>query len=150
MAKIQILTGSVGGRALQTAMAVAQVLNDQGHDVTVNTEPTPDDLLKDPDEALLVCCSTTGKGELPPNLYPVFRALDDETVNLVSRVYGVIALGDSGYHHFANAGSVMEKALHMSGAKRVGDICKLDASKITDHPLAAVEWANEWITKLAS
>jgi MioC protein len=150
VAKIQILTGSVGGRALQTAMAVAQVLNDQGHDATVNTEPTPDDLLKDPDEALLVCCSTTGKGELPPNIFPVFRALDDETVNLVGRVYGVIALGDSGHHHFANAGTVMEKALRMSGAKRVGDICILDASKITDHSLAAVEWTNEWITKLAS
>lgn len=150
MAKIQILTGSVGGRALQTANAVAEFLNDQGHDVMVNSEPTPDDLLKDPDEVLLVCCSTTGKGELPPKLYPVFHPLYDETVNLVNRVYGVIALGDSSHHHFANAGIVMEKALSMSGAKRVGDICTLDASKIDDHSLAAVEWARGWVAKLAS
>lgn len=149
MAKIQILTGSVGGRALQTAKAVAEVLNDQGHDVTVNSEPTPDDLLKDPDEALLVCCSTTGNGELPPNIFPVFRALDDESVNLVNRVYGVIALGDSSHRHFANAGIAMEKALSMSGAKRVGDICTLDASKVDDHSLAAVEWARGWVAKLA-
>lgn len=150
MAKIQILAGSVNGTALQTAMAVAHVLNHQGHDVMVNTEPKPDDLLQDPDEALLVCCSTTGKGELPPNLYPVFYALDDEVINLENRQYGVISLGDSGYHHFANAGFVMENALYICGGKRIGDICTLDARKVTNHPLAAVQWANKWVDELTA
>ena len=150
MAKIQILVGSVNGTALQTAMAVAHVLNHQGHQVRVNDEPRPQDVTQGQDEALLVCCSTTGEGELPANIYPLFLALDDRAVNLEGRHYGVIALGDSGYPHFAQGGYMMENALYMSGAKRVGEICALDAKKVLNHSLAAAQWANEWVIELAS
>lgn len=149
MAKIQILVGSVNGTALQTATAVAHVLNHQGHQARVNDGPRPQDVTQAEDEALLVCCSTTGEGELPANIYPLFLALDDQAVNLEGRRYGVIALGDSGYRHFAQAGYLMENALYMSGAKRVGEICALDAKKVANHSLAAAQWANEWVSSLA-
>lgn len=148
MAKIQILVGTVNGTALQTATAVAHVLKHQGHQVQVNDEPSPQDVLGDTDEALLVCCSTTGEGELPANIYPLFLALDDQAVDLKGRSYGVIALGDSGYQYFAQAGLQMENALYMSGAKRIGEICTLDAKKVSNHPLAAAQWANEWVGNL--
>jgi MioC protein len=149
MAKIQILVGSVNGTALQTATAIAHVLNHQGHQVRVNAEPTAKDLVQDPDEALLVCCSTTGEGELPHNIYPLFLALDDQAVDIQGRLYGVIALGDSGYRHFAQAGFMLENAFYISGAKRVGDICTLDAKTVSNHALAAAQWANEWVNSLA-
>jgi len=148
MAKIQILVGSVNGTAWQSANAVARVLNHQGHEVRVNDEPRAQDLLEDQDEALLVCCSTTGEGELPRNIYPLFLALDDGAVDLQGRHYGVIALGDSGYGHFAQAGFMLEHALYMAGAKRLGEICTLDAKKVLNHPLAAAQWANEWVEAL--
>jgi flavodoxin len=148
MAKIQILVGSVNGMAWQSANAVARVLNHQGHQVRVNDEPRAQDLLEERGEALLVCCSTTGEGELPRNIYPLFLALDDGAVNLQGRHYGVISLGDSSYLHFAQAGLMLENALYMAGATRVGDICTLDAKKITNHPLAAAQWANEWVEAL--
>jgi len=69
-------------------------------------------------------------------------------VNLQGRHYGVIALGDSGYSHFAQAGLMLENAFYMAGARRVGDVCMLDARKIPNHPLAAAQWANEWVTAL--
>lgn len=146
--KIQIIVGSVNGRAWQTANAVAHVLNHQGHQVRVNDEPGIPDLLQDPEEVLLVCCSTTGEGELPAYLYPLFYALDDRTVDLSGRRYGVIALGDSGYRHFAQAGYMLENALYSSGAKRCGEICVLDARRVDNHPLAAAQWANEWAAGL--
>lgn len=149
MAKIQILVGTVNGTALQTATAVAHVLNHQGHVVQVNAQPKPGDLEHDENEALLVCCSTTGAGELPHNIYPIFLALDDQKVSVKGRFYGVIALGDSGYAHFAQAGYLLENALYMSGAKRVGEICTLDAKKTQNHPLAAAQWANEWVNGLS-
>lgn len=148
MAKIQIILGSVNGTAEKTAIAVAHVLNHQGHQVRVNDEPTKQDLEQDEDEVILVCCSTTGDGELPSNLYPLFYALDDQAVQVKGRLYGVIALGDSGFRNFAQAGYLMENAFYMSGAKRVGDICTLDAKNVTNHPLAAAQWANEWVTAL--
>jgi flavodoxin len=150
MAKIQVLVGTVNGTALQTAAAVAHVLNHQGHQVRINDEPSAQDVLQHRDEALLVCCSTTGEGELPANIYPLFLALDDQAVNLEGRSYGVIALGDSGYRYFAQAGYLMENALYMSGAKRIGEICALDAKKVSNHPLAAAQWANEWVAGLVN
>jgi flavodoxin len=148
MAKIQILVGSMNGTAWQSATAVAHVLNHQGHEVRVNEEPRPGDLEEDKDEVLLVCCSTTGDGELPVNIYPLYLALDEQAVELKGRLYGVIALGDSSFQHFAQGGYMMENALYMAGAKRVGDICTLDAKLIANHPLAAAQWANEWVTNL--
>jgi MioC protein len=148
MAKIQILVGTVNGTAWQSAQAIAHVLNHQGHEVRVNDEPRPEDLQGDQEEVLLVCCSTTGEGELPRNIYPLFIALDDHAVDLDGRHYGVIALGDSGYPYFAQAGYIMENALYTAGAKRVGDICTLDAKRVANHPLAAAQWANEWVSAL--
>ena len=148
MAKIQIIVGTVNGTALQTAAAVAHVLNHQGHQVRVNDAPMPQDVLQDQDEALLVCCSTTGEGDLPNNIYPLYLALDDQALDLKGRYYGVIALGDSGYRHFAQAGYAMENAFYMSGAKRVGELFTLDAKKVSSHPLAAAQWANEWVNSL--
>jgi MioC protein len=150
MVKIQIIVGTVSGRAWQTAHAVAHVLNHQGYQVRVNDEPSIQDLQHDRDEVLLVCCSTTGEGDLPPNLYPLYYALDEQIVDLTGRHYGVIALGDSGYRHFAQAGYMMENALYLSGAKRIGDVYTLDARRVTNHPLTAAQWANEWVAGFAS
>lgn len=150
MAKIQILVGTVTGTALQTARAVAHVLNHQGHQVRVNDQPSIQHLQQNQDEALLVCSSTTGEGEIPRNIYPLYLALDDQVVNLKGRYYGVIALGDSGYRHFAQAGYMIENALYMSGAKRIGEVCTLDAKRVSNHPLTAAQWANEWVAGLSS
>lgn len=150
MAKIQIIVGSMKGRAWQTAHAVARILDRLGHDVRVNDEPETQDLVSDETEILLICTSTTGEGELPPRLYPLYYALDDQCLDLHGRRYGVIALGDSGYRHFAQAGYMMENALYMAGAKRIGEMCTLDARRVDNHPLAAAHWANEWAAGFGS
>ncbi len=150
MSKIQILVGSINGRATQTANAVAHVLDSQDHDIRINNYPEINDLQQDKEEALLICCSTTGDGELPGNFYKIFNALDDQAISLNGREYGVIALGDSGYRYFAQAGYMMEHALYLCGATRVGSICTLDAKEVENHPLAASLWANEWVTNLSA
>lgn len=145
MAKIHIIVGTVNGTAWQTGHAVARILVHLGHEARVSDEPSVRDIEQNPDEVLLVCCSTTGDGELPRNIYPLFLALDDRAIDLSGRRYGVIALGDSGYRHFAQAGYMMENALYMSGAKRIGEMFTLDAKQDKNHPLAAAQWAAQWV-----
>jgi flavodoxin len=87
MVKIQILVGTESGTAWKTAHAVAHILNHQGHQVRVNDVPNVQDLQQDQEEVLLKCCSTTGEGELPRNIYPLYLALDDQAVNLEGRYY---------------------------------------------------------------
>lgn len=149
MAKFLILVGTVNGTALQTATAVAHVLNHQGHQVRVSDEPKIQDLAQDQDEVLLVCCSTTGEGDLPRNIYALYLALDDQAMDLKGRRYGVIALGNSGYRYFAQGGYMLENALYMAGAQRIGEVFTLDAKSITNHPLAAAQWASAWAAGLS-
>lgn len=145
MAKIQIIVGTVEGTAWKAAQSAAVIFEKLGHQAEVNEETTPQDLLRDPAEILLVCCSTTGNGDLPRNIYPVYSALDNEVLNLSGRHYGVIALGDRGYPRFAHAGFLLEDAFYRSGARRVGEILTIDA-QVEDRPhFAAALWAKEWV-----
>ena len=77
MAAIRILTGSVFGGALLTARRLRQELEADGHTVTVLEEPSVSDIT-DNEDALLVCTSTTGQGEVPPNLLPFYVDLRDQ------------------------------------------------------------------------
>jgi flavodoxin len=146
MAKIQVIIGSVNGTALQVGAVIAQLLEKLGHDAWINIEPSADDLGRDKDEILLICCSTTGNGELPRNIYPVYLALEDQRVNLQGRRYAVIALGDSGYPRYAQAGMTLEALLYSCGARQVGELYRLDAARIpnTEQPMAAARWALQW------
>ena len=145
MAKIQIIVGTVEGTAWKAAQSAAVIMEKLGHQAEVNEETTPQDLLRDANEILLVCCSTTGNGEIPRNIYPVYSALDNERLNLSGRRYGVIALGDRGYPRFAHAGLLLEDAFYRSGARRIGEMLTIDA-QVEDRPhFAAAIWAKDWV-----
>ncbi|MFK4750951.1 flavodoxin domain-containing protein [Oceanobacter antarcticus] len=152
MAKIQVIIGSVNGTALQVGAVVAQLLEKLGHHAWINVEPSAADLGRDADEILLICCSTTGNGELPRNIYPVYLALEDQLVNLQGRRYAVIALGDSGYPRYAQAGMTLEALLYGSGASQVSDLYRLDAALIpnAEQPMAAARWALQWSDLLSA
>jgi len=145
MARIQIIVGTVGGTAWKAAQGAAAILGQLGHQVEVNEEATARDLLRDPEELLLMCSSTTGNGEVPRNIYPVFSALDNEAVDLRSRHYGVIALGDRGYPRFAHAGFLLEDALYRCGARRLGEVLSIDA-QVDERPhFTAAMWVKDWV-----
>lgn len=152
MAKIQVIVGSVNGTALQVGAVVAQLLEKLGHQAWINVEASAADLASDPEEILLVCCSTTGNGELPRNIYPVYLALEDRLVNLQGRQYAVIALGDSGYPRYAQAAMTLEGLLYSHGARQIGEIFRLDAALIpnNEQPREAAHWALQWARQLAA
>ncbi len=144
MAKIQLIVGTVNGTAWKSAQGAAAILDKLGHNPVVNEETTAQDLARDPEEVLLICCSTTGDGEVPQNIYPIYTALDNESIDLAGRKYGVIALGDRGFPRFAHAGFLMEDALYRCGARRIGEMLTIDAQVEDRPPLAAAMWARDW------
>ena len=73
MATIQLIVGTVKGTAWKAAQGAAAILGQLGHTVEVNEETTAQDLARDPQEILLICCSTTGDGEIPQNIYPIYN-----------------------------------------------------------------------------
>lgn len=150
MTNFLIVVGTVNGHALAAAQGAVAILNKLGHTAEINMETSPNDLVRDPSEILLVCCSTTDKGQLPHNIYPLYRTLDDQQIDLTNRLYGVIALGDSYFppSQFAMGGITFENALYCCGAKRIGDIGILDAQSVENYPLAAAMWVQDWVEKV--
>lgn len=148
MAAIRILVGSVYGGALLTARAIRKGLESEGHTVTVLENPVLDDIT-DNDDALLVCTSTTGQGEVPPNLLPFYLSLREQLPQQPGRPFGVIVLGDSSYGDtFCGAGELLEEALYETAARKVGETLRIDALETTEPEEEALPWTRDWITTL--
>lgn len=145
MAAIRVLVGSVYGGALLTARKIREELETDGHQVVVLENPQLDDITNN-DDALLVCTSTTGQGEIPANLLPFYLALREQLPQQPGRPFGIIVLGDSSYGDtFCGAGDLIEEAFYETGARKVGDSLRVDALETMEPESEAVPWAKNWI-----
>lgn len=149
MSQVQILVGSVTGTAEGVAAVAADVLEAEGHKVTVNSFAQVEELVRDPEEILLVCTANTGSGDLPDNLLPLYAQITREYPAIAGRRYGLINLGDSSYATFGEAGQAMDAALEDLGAQRIGEPLVLDACSGEDPEERAQTWLTEyWIPLL--
>lgn len=131
-----------------TAREIKKTLDAEGHQVSVLENPVLTDIT-DNDDALLVCTSTTGQGEVPANLLPFYVALRDQLPQQPGRPFGVIVLGDSSYGDtFCGAGDLMEEALFETAARKVGDTLRIDALETTEPEAEALPWVREWLDKI--
>ncbi|MEC7815237.1 MAG: flavodoxin domain-containing protein [Pseudomonadota bacterium] len=150
MATFRILTGSVYGGALLTARRIKQALEPQGHKVVVLEEPALDDITGNHDP-LLICTSTTGQGEVPPNLLPFYLDLREQLPQQPGRPFGMIVLGDSSYGDtFCGAGDLMEEAMLETGARKVGDTLRIDALETLEPEAEALPWVHQWLAEWAT
>ncbi|MDF0749300.1 flavodoxin [Marinobacter sp. 71-i] len=148
MASIRILVGSVYGGALLTARTLKKTLEQEGHRITVLEEPTLEEVSEN-DEPVLICTSTTGQGELPPNLLPFYLQLREQLPQQPGRAFGVIVLGDSSYGDtFCGAGGLMEEAFYETSARKVGETLRIDALETAEPELEAIPWVREWLEAL--
>lgn len=144
MASIRILVGSVYGGALLTARALKKHLEQEGHRIIVLENPELEDISGNNDP-VLICTSTTGQGEVPPNLLPFYLRLREELPQQPGRPFGVIVLGDSSYGDtFCGAGELMEEAFYETSARKVGDTLRIDALETTEPESEAEPWARQW------
>ena len=70
--KVAILSGSVYGTAEEVARHAAQLLGDADFETFLNPRATLADIQAFGPQALLAVTSTTGMGELPDNLMPLY------------------------------------------------------------------------------
>lgn len=94
---------------------------------------------------LLIAISTQGDGEPPISAVKFYNAVQEESLKLPNLKYGVLALGDSSYPLFCQAGIDVDKHLELRGAKRLVPIQKCD----TDYAAIAEEWFESAIKLLA-
>ena len=76
MAKLGIFCGSVYGNAQHVAEQVEEDLSTQGYDCELFQDAAVTDFTES--DAILVITSTTGQGDIPPNLEFTYMDLKDE------------------------------------------------------------------------
>ncbi len=148
--KIAILSGTVFGSAEDVARHASALLREAGHEVLFNTRLTQAELLAFEPQALLAVTSTTGMGELPDNLQPLYYQLRDTLpAALRGLPGGVIALGDSSYDDtFCGGGALMSELFGELGVNEVQAMLRLDASESVTPDTDAEPWLAGFIVTL--
>ncbi|MBF7072264.1 flavodoxin domain-containing protein [Glaciecola sp. MH2013] len=143
MRSVSIFAGSVYGNAQHVAEEVQGMLTDKGVESEVFTDPETSDLSEA--EAVLVITSTTGQGDVPPNLEMFHSDLRSEFPLLDGKPFAVAALGDSSYgESFCGGGRQFQELLLELQGKPVAEMLEVDAIET----LAAEDEVVPWVEKL--
>lgn len=149
--RIQLLVATQAGNALLVAEALERRLRASGLD---QVELVPEGETPDPSfagvDVLLACIATHGDGGVPDAFEPVFDALRQDGASLSTLRYGVVALGDRTYKQFCGGGRSVDAMLAGRGARRVGEICCIDASSQPFADEVAEDWLKGWLVELAA
>lgn len=147
---IAILSGSVYGTAEEVARHAAQRLVAAGHNARYLARPSMQDLLGFQPNAVIVVCSTTGLGELPDDIQPLYHALRDELPGALRSLQGgIVALGDSAYGDTFCAGGEQISELYAElGIEQPLEMLRLDASETVTPESDAESWLDAFAAAL--
>ncbi|PNA05076.1 MULTISPECIES: flavodoxin [unclassified Pseudomonas] len=148
--KVAILSGSVYGTAEEVARNAQSLLNAAGFETFYNARASLADLQAFGPEALLGVTSTTGMGELPDNLQPLYSAIRDQLPAAWRGLPGaVIALGDASYGDtFCGGGEQLRELFGELGVREVQDMLRIDASESVTPETDAEPWLEQLIATL--
>lgn len=146
MANIILISGSVFGAATLTADEIENALDAAGHLVTRPDPPAIEALTDENQEILIVCTSSTGNGDLPDELVPLYTALVNDYPKIIHLTYVVVALGDSSYDTFCGGGIAIDTALADLGARQIAEPLRIDALEESEPEAVAPDWVLDAIT----
>ncbi|RIJ12680.1 flavodoxin [Pseudomonas sp. 91RF] len=148
--KVAILSGSVYGTAEEVARHAQSLLKAAGFETFYNSRASLADLQGFGPEALLAVTSTTGMGELPDNLQPLYSSIRDQLPAAWRGLPGaVIALGDASYGDtFCGGGEQMRELFGELGVREVQDMLRIDASESVTPETDAEPWIEQLIATL--
>ncbi|OXS16082.1 FMN-binding protein MioC [Zobellella denitrificans] len=143
MSHFTLLVGSTLGYAEDLAEVLAGILASRGHQTVIHTSPQVDHILIGPDHYLLLVCSTHGAGDLPDNIQPLSRQLQEQQPDLGGLPFLAVGLGDSSYDTFCQAIRSLDQQLRDRGAERVGDRLEIDVSQPDLPEILASAWLDQ-------
>ena len=148
--RVAIISGSVYGSAEEVARHAGTLLASAGQEILHNPRITLPDLLAFNPQALLAVTSTTGMGELPDNIQPIYSQLRDQLpAALRGLPGGVIALGDASYGDtFCGGGEQLRELFAELGVNELQEMLRLDGSESVTPETDAEPWLGQFIELL--
>ena len=145
MSSISIFAGSVYGNAQHVAEEVQTMLESDGIECEVFTDPEVSDFTDA--DSILIITSTTGQGDVPPNLELFFSDLRDDFPLMNGKSFAVAALGDSSYgESYCGGGRQFFSLLTELQGKPIAELFEVDAMET----LAPEEEIVPWVKSIAA
>ncbi|MBD8164685.1 sulfite reductase subunit alpha [Erwinia persicina] len=134
--QLHILFGSQTGNAEALAQSAAKAARAKGLVPVVQGLGEVDIDVFATMRHVLVITSTYGEGEMPDNAQLFWQAISASTAPRLEQMhFAVLAIGDTGYDGFCQAGKFIDMRLEQLGAKRVSD--RIDCDIDYEEPSSA-------------
>ena len=147
--KITILVGTMTGTAQLCAQEMELALDDGETEVRTLLMDGLDGSVFARDGVFLICTSTYGQGDVPDNARALYEDLKAKRPDLSRVRYGVFGLGDRTYAETFNfGGKRFDELLAELGAQRIGERHMHDASSGVLPEETALEWCQDWLTRV--
>lgn len=145
--KLTILYGTETGNAAEVARALEAAARARGMACTLSDMADYKVRQLSREEDLLIVVSTYGEGDPPQPATGFFEFIEGRKAPRLETVrFAVLALGDSTYEFFCQAGKRLDRRLEELGAQRLLDRVDCDV----DYEDAAHAWIPEVIGKIAA
>ena len=142
--KMLILYGTETGNSELLAMDAEKLAKNNQFDVTVNgmDEIGLEDIQEH--KNVIIVCSTWGDGEQPDNAVDLYEATVDSDDNSLEGInFAVLALGDTAFDLFCEAGIQWDEIFEAKGGNRINNRIDCD----TDYDDDAEQWIEETVAK---
>lgn len=148
MSKIGIFVGSVYGNAQNVAEDVQSMLADKGLDSQLYKDPSVADFQAV--SSVIVISSTTGQGDVPPNLEFFIEDLRQQFPLMANKPFAVAGLGDSSYGEtYCGAGRQIFELLTELQGKPVADLLEVDACETLEPEVEVVQWLQDLVSEFS-
>lgn len=142
MAKLSIFVGSVYGNATHVANEAKEKAENLGFDVELFEDPSVADFTNA--EIVVFITSTTGQGDLPPNIEFFIEDIKSAFPLMEQKPFAVAALGDSSYgDSFCGAGEQVFALLEELQGKAMAPMLRVDAIETLEPEKDVVAWIEE-------
>ena len=140
---VQIIVGSMLGATEYVAEALQEVLSQHGINSDIHFQP--DFAQINASGSWIICSSTHGAGDLPDNIQGFAKSLValSETNKLNNVSFLTVALGDTSYDTFCQAGKDLHQAMLNAGAQAIDDMFSIDVLEHSIPEDAAVNWLEQ-------
>lgn len=141
---VGILVGSVYGNAQRTAESAKVLLWQHGVSTRLFMAPNLEDIERA--KNLLVITSTTGRGEVPPNLARFVLMLRHISPLLHGKPFAVVCLGDSRYgDSYCGAGRQIFALLEALEGHAIADLLEVDVCETLPPETRVMRWISQHI-----
>lgn len=134
--QVQIITGSMLGATEYVAEEIQGILEQSNIQCELFLQPDINQINKQ--GTWIICSSTHGAGDLPDNIQAFAKSVT--SLDLTQVKFLVIALGDSSYDTFCQAGITLHQIMCQSGATPLTEIFCIDVLQHTMPEEIAGEW----------